>query len=84
MDEMQARFSQHPWLVAKLSQIRRLEEEDIAMMSKEVSYSAMRMSRSLASKSEVLFCMDETHSEVPAFLRRKESEGKGRRAPSQN
>lgn len=80
MDEMQTRFGQHPWLMAKLSQIRRLAEEDMEMMTKEVSYSAMRMSRSLASKSEVMFCMDETESAVPAFLRRKESEGRGRRS----
>ena len=81
IDEMQARFGQHPWLMAKLTHIRRLADEDVMMMSKEVSYSAMRMSRSLASKNEVMFCMDETESAVPAFLRRKETEGRGRRSP---
>ena len=41
----------------------------------------MRMSRSLASKQEVMYCLDETESAVPAFLRRKETEGRGRRTP---
>ena len=69
------------WLHAKLAQMRRLAEEDMVMMTKEVSYSAMRMSRSLASKQEVMYCLDETESAVPAFLRRKETEGRGRRTP---
>jgi hypothetical protein len=54
------------------------------MMIKEVSYSAMRMSKSLASRSEVMFCMDETESNMPAFLRKKETEGRGRRAPKES
>jgi len=39
----------------------------------------MRMSRSLASKQEEMYCLDETESAVHAFLRRKETEGRGRR-----
>jgi hypothetical protein len=54
------------------------------MMIKEVSYSSMRMSKSLASKSEVMFCMDETESNMPSFLRKKETEGRGRKTPSQS
>lgn len=79
--QMERRFGHHPWLNAKMTQMRRLAEEDMEMMVKEVSYSAMRMSRSLASKSEVLYSVDETAADMPAFLRKKESEGKGRRAP---
>ena len=74
---MERRFGHHPWLNAKMTQMRRLAEEDMEMMVKEVSYSAMRMSRSLASKSEVLYSVDETAADMPAFLRKKESEGKG-------
>ncbi|NBW43765.1 MAG: VWA domain-containing protein, partial [Sphingobacteriia bacterium] len=82
--EMDERFGHHPWLKAKMEQMRRLSEEDMMMMVKEASFSAMRMSKSLASKSEVMFCMDETESNMPSFLRKKETEGRGRRTPKQN
>jgi Ca-activated chloride channel homolog len=82
--EMDERFGQHPWLKAKMEQMRRLAEEDMMMMVKEASFSAMRMSKSLASKSEVMFCMDETESNMPSFLRKKETEGRGRRTTKQN
>jgi hypothetical protein len=64
--------------MAKIDQLRRLTEEDMEMMSKEVQYSAYRMSSRLASKNEIAFCMDETNLDMPSFLRKKESEGKGR------
>jgi hypothetical protein len=67
-----------------MTQMRRLADEDMDMMIKEVSYSSMRMSRSLASRSEVMFSVDETESEMPAFLRKKETEGRGRRDPKQS
>jgi Ca-activated chloride channel family protein len=82
--EMDERFGHHPWLKAKMEQMRRLAEEDMMMMVKEASFSAMRMSKSLASKSELMFCMDETESNMPSFLRKKETEGRGRRTPKQN
>jgi Ca-activated chloride channel family protein len=82
--EMDERFGHHPWLKAKMEQMRRLAEEDMMMMVKEASFSAMRMSKSLASKSEVMFCMDETESNMPSFLRKKETEGRGRRTPKQS
>jgi len=81
---MDERFGHHPWLKAKMEQMRRLAEEDMMMMVKEASFSAMRMSKSLASKSEVMFCMDETESNMPSFLRKKETEGRGRRTPRQS
>ena len=77
--EMDQKFGEHAWLKAKLLQLHRLAEEDMEMMMKEASYSNIRMSRRLASKSEVLYSIDETNSEMPAFLRKKESEGRGRR-----
>jgi Ca-activated chloride channel homolog len=82
--EMDERFGQHPWLKVKMEQMRRLAEEDMMMMIKEASFSAVRMSKSLASKSEVMFSMDETESNMPSFLRKKETEGRGRRTPKQN
>ena len=82
--EMDERFGHHPWLKAKMEQMRRLAEEDMMMMVKEASFSAVRMSKSLASKSEIMFCMDETESNMPSFLRKKETEGRGRRTPRQS
>jgi Ca-activated chloride channel family protein len=78
LNELEAEFGKNKWLMAKIEQLRRLTEEDMEMMSKEVQYSAFRMSRRLASKSEMAFCMDETDLDMPSFLRKKESEGKGR------
>ena len=84
LQQMEEQFGHHPWLKAKMVQMRRLAEEDMDMMIKEVSYSSMRMSKSLASRSEVMFSVDETESAMPAFLRKKESEGRGRRAPNES
>ncbi len=78
LNELEEEFGKNKWLMAKIDQLRRLTEEDMEMMSKEVQYSAFRMSSRLASKNEIAFCMDETNLEMPSFLRKKESEGKGR------
>ncbi len=80
MAQMQERFGGHAWLKAKMDQLHRLAEEDMEMMIKEVSFSAYRMSNRLVSKQEVLYRSDETESDIPSFLRKKESEGRGRRA----
>jgi hypothetical protein len=76
---MEERFGGHAWLKAKLEQLHRLAEEDMEMMIKEVSFSAQRMSTRLASKQEMSYMADETESIMPSFLRKKESEGRGRR-----
>ena len=48
-------------------------------MAKEVHYSSERMSRRLAALQESRYEADETQSqEMPAFLRKKLSEGRGR------
>lgn len=78
---LEERFGAHPWLKAKIEQLRKLADEDSEMMAKEVSYSMMRMSRRLVSKEEMAYVGDETHiseSVVPSFLRKKVSEGRGR------
>ena len=49
------------------------------MMIKEVSFSAYRMSNRFVSKQEKSYMADETESIMPSFLRKKESEGRGRR-----
>lgn len=79
MKDLEARFGQHPWLSGKLARLRELAEHDPEMMSKEIRFSAMRMSNRLAEKIEVQFSVDQTESAIPAFLRKKLEEGKGRK-----
>ncbi len=77
--ELEARFGEHPWLRAKIEHLRHLAEQDIEIMAKEVHYSSERMSRRLAALQESRYEADETQSqEMPAFLRKKLSEGRGR------
>mgnify|MGYP000093022003 FL=1 len=77
--KLQARFGDHPWLKAKIEQLRELAEQNIEMMSKEVNYSMVRMSRRLVASEETEFTGDEIQSlAMPAFLRKKVSEGKGK------
>lgn len=82
LDVLEKRFGQHPWLKAKIEQLRQLADQDSEMMAKEVRYSMMRMSRRLVSKEEMAYDGDETHvseSIMPSFLRKKVSEGKGKK-----
>jgi len=80
--KLQARFGDHPWLKAKIEQLRELAEHNVEMMSKEVYYSMARMSRRLVASEETEFTGDEIQSmHMPAFLRKKVSEGKGKQAP---
>jgi Ca-activated chloride channel family protein len=82
LDVLEKRFGHHPWLSAKIEQLRQLADEDGQMLAKEVSYSMMRMSRRLVSKEEMAYAGDETHiseSVMPSFLRKKVSEGKGKK-----
>ncbi len=73
-------FDGHPWLKAKLAQLRELMKRDSAMASKEMMFNSVKMSRRLTPAAEASFSLDETNStEVPAFLRRKNSEGTGRK-----
>ena len=78
LNALEEDFARNEWLKAKIVQLRRMTEEDMEMMSKEMQYSAYRLSNRLASKSEVAFSMDETNLNMPSFLRKKESEGRGR------
>jgi Ca-activated chloride channel family protein len=80
LDLAAAEFEGHPWLKVKLAQLRELAHRDAAMAAKEMMFNTVKMSRRLASSVEVQYSIDETEStEVPAFLRRKGSEGSGRR-----
>jgi Ca-activated chloride channel family protein len=81
MKQLQTRFGAHPWLQDKLQQLRELAERDPDMMVKEVRFSAMRMSTRLSSKSEARYSGDETSGAIPAFLRKKSQEGRGKQNP---
>jgi hypothetical protein len=78
LDDLEEEFGRNEWIKAKIKQLRNMMEEDAMMMMKEAHYSAMKMSSRLASKNEMAYFMDETESEMPSFLRKKESEGRGR------
>jgi len=84
LTEMDERFGHHPWLRAKMEQMRQLAQEDMMMMAKEAGYASVRMYSRLSPNFESSFIKDETESDMPAFLRKKESEGRGRRTPKQN
>jgi len=80
MNEMDERFGSHSWLKAKMEVLHRLAEEDMEMMIKEAHFSASRSMQRLVSLDEILFCKDETESsDMPSYLRKKVSEGRGRR-----
>ena len=81
LEQMEERYGMHPWLKAKMVQLQRLAEEDTMMMMKEANFSGVRMSRRLVSKNEMLYSRDETDANMPSFLRKKDSEGTGRRKP---
>ena len=80
--DLEKRFGQHPWLQAKLSRLRELADRDPEMMSKEARFSSRKMSKRLVAVDDMPFGGDETNSDMPAFLRKKSEEGKGRKGPS--
>ena len=80
--DLEVRFAQHPWLQDKLQRLRELAERDPEMMSKEVRFSGMRMWNRLSAKAEERYGADETDFVVPAFLRKKSQEGRGRKQQS--
>jgi Ca-activated chloride channel family protein len=70
----------HPWLAEKLKSLQALAAQDATMAAKEIHYNQRRMSTRLAAVQEAVYSGDETNAEnIPAFLRRKGSEGTGRR-----
>lgn len=80
MAELQQRVADHPWLLDKVIALKALMQRDAAMSLKEMRYSAYRTSRRQTAKVEAAYQSSETESsEVQAFLRRKPSEGQGRK-----
>lgn len=82
MTDLEKRFGQHAWLSGKLSRLRELAEQDPEMMSKELRFSSARMASRLAQVDDVPFDSDQTDAPIPAFLRKKLEEGKGRKRAS--
>ena len=79
VDAAAARFTQHEWASAILATMHRLiGERDRPLAVKEASFSMHTMRRRLVSPAEPSFSADE-RNEIPAFLRRKAEQGKGRR-----
>ena len=79
VDDAAIRFAQHDWAAAVLATMRRLiSERDKRVSSKEAAFAKRSMSGRLASRDEIRFCDGDMLS-VPAFLRRKTEQGKGRR-----
>lgn len=79
LDDLQARYSHHPWLADKIAVLQRLATHDIEMMAKEASYSSLKFGVGMVAKDEQAYTGDETNKDMPAFLRKKASIGRGRR-----
>jgi Ca-activated chloride channel homolog len=78
--QLEQYIADQPWLVEKVANLKAMLRKDVAFSVKEMQYSSYRTSRRLVSKSEVAYMGSETQSDdMPAFLRRKSSEGQGRR-----
>ena len=77
LDRLGKDVAAHPWLKALGEALQRLAKEDPEMSAKEMRYSVMRASRSLAALDEhVLIHANE--ASIPAYLLRKTEEGKGK------
>ena len=79
VDAAAARFAQHPWAAAILATMHRLiDERDKRLAAKEAAFTMRRMRSRLASVNEPKFCAAD-QLQLPAYLRRKVEQGKGRR-----
>ncbi len=78
VDDAATRFAQHDWATAILATMRRLIKERDRLASKEAAFASRSTSRRLVSRDETRYC-DADMLSVPAFLRRKPEQGKGRR-----
>jgi Ca-activated chloride channel family protein len=77
---MEASAATHPWLKDKVQRLKELAERDAVLAQKELRYNQVKMSSRLSSDDVLLYAADETdRGDIPAFLRRKSSEGKGRK-----
>ena len=77
--QMEVAAADHPWLLDKLARLKRLADNDVIMAAKELRYASKKLASRLARVQEASYCMSETdNAELPAYVRRKPSEGTGR------
>lgn len=77
VDKAQQRFAANPWCKGILDTMQRMIARRDAFAAKEAAYASAAMRRRLAARDELKFCLDP--ADIPAFLRRKTEQGKGRR-----
>jgi Ca-activated chloride channel homolog len=70
----------HAWLVEKLKSLQTLAHMNAGMAAKELRYKSTKLYTRVVGINEAAYAGDETDAaDVPKFLRRKSSEGKGRK-----
>ena len=78
VDAASARFARHDWAAAILATMRRLiGEREKRRSAKEASFAYVALKRRLSARDEPAFSYDDTGG-IPAFLRRKSEQGRGR------
>jgi Ca-activated chloride channel homolog len=80
LEQLGSYVRDQPWLAEKVAKLKELLRTDVRFCVMEMDYSMYRTTRRLAAKSESAYVASETQNDaVPAFLRRKSSEGQGRK-----
>lgn len=75
LGDAQARFADHPWLLAVLGELADLaEQQDTARFAKEALYGSRRMSVRLSARDEESTLGAE--ASVPSYVRRKSAQGR--------
>lgn len=77
--ELRELGKEHGWVAESVAEVERLLEQDVALAGKEALYAAGKFRTRLAAPVESAFELSETEAEeMPAFLRRKVGQGRGR------
>lgn len=80
IDRMSEQHAGEEWVSGKLKRLRALLERDERLAAKEMLYASRRASSRLAGVEEARYTGDEMDAiHIPAFLRRKAEEGRGRK-----
>jgi Ca-activated chloride channel family protein len=69
LDELDARFSHHPWLRGRLFGLREFAVNDLKMMMKEAEFSSEQMARCLVGKEPLMCSADQSDALKPPYLR---------------
>lgn len=78
--EARALGRDNAWIAESVTEMEDLLAQDEAMAAKEALYTAGKFQKRLAAPSERDYSRDETEAiDIPAFLRRKSSQGKGKK-----